>query len=118
MIRHMISSHSMAGSVLPYGRLFTYLFSFHGLDLIDQIDRQEPRHYDTFTASTLRRMGILAIAAQPVVTQEEDEFRGIEIGADPIAQMEDDLHIPPLQTEYPSSYGVPPFDTDYQFEPP
>ena len=34
MIRHMISSQ-----VLPYGSLFTCLFTIHGLDLFDQTDR-------------------------------------------------------------------------------
>ena len=65
MIRHMISSHNMAGHVLPYGRLFTRLFDFHGIDLAYQTDRREPRHYDTFTSSTLGRMGIPTTAAQP-----------------------------------------------------
>ena len=35
MIKHMISSHSVARRVLPYGRLFT----FHRLNLTDQTDR-------------------------------------------------------------------------------
>ena len=74
MLRHMISSHRVAGRVLPYGRWFTCLFNFHGLDLADKTDRQEPRHYDTFTASTLERMGILATITQLVGPLEEDEF--------------------------------------------
>ena len=43
MIQHMISSHSVAGRVLPFVCLFTHLFIFHGLNLIDQTNRQEPR---------------------------------------------------------------------------
>ena len=83
MIRHMISSHSVAGRVLPYGRLFTRLFRFHGLDLTNQTNQQAPRHYDTFTASTLGRMRIPTLKA-PLTTQpEEDEIRGMEAGVDP-----------------------------------
>ena len=43
----------------------------------------------------------------------------MEVGVDPLDHMEDDLHIPPLQTEYPPSYDAPHFDsTTYQSEPP
>ena len=109
MIRHMISSHSLADHVLPYDRLFTRLFLFHGLDLTDQTDQQAPRHYDTFTASTLGRMRIPAPEASPATQPKENEIRGMEAGVDPPNQIEDDLHIPPLQTEYPPTYGEPHF---------
>ena len=83
MIRHMISSHSVASRVLPYGRLFTYLFTFHGLDLTNQMNRHEPRHYNMFTASTLGRMWIPAPEAPPAIQDEEDEIRGMEARVDP-----------------------------------
>ena len=57
MIRYMISSHSVASRVLPYGLLLTRIFSFHDLNLTNHTDRQEPRYYDTITTSTLNRMG-------------------------------------------------------------
>ena len=118
MIRHMISSHSMAGRVLPYGRLFTRLFRFHGLDLTDQTDQQAPRHYDTFIASTLGRMRIPTLEALLATQPKEDEIRGIEVGVNPPERMEDDLHIPHLQTEYPHSYGEPHFSTAHPLKPP
>ena len=118
MIRHMISSHSVAGRVLPYGRLFTRLFTFHGLDLTDQTDRQEPRYYDTFIASTLCRMRIPAPEGSLAAQLEEDEIRGMEVGVDPLDQMEDDLHIPPLQTEYPPSNDKPRFSTAHPSKSP
>ena len=78
MIRHMISSHNVEGRVLPYGRLFTQLFHFHGLDLADQTNWLAPRHYDTFTTSTLRHMRIPAPEALPATQPKEDEIRGME----------------------------------------
>ena len=39
MIQHMISSHNVSGWVLPYKRLFTRLFTFHGFNLSDQTNR-------------------------------------------------------------------------------
>ena len=118
MIGHMISSHSLAGHVLLYGRLFTRLFLFHGLYLTDQTDQQALRHYDTFTPSTLGRMRIPAPEASPATQPEENEIRGMEAGVDPPNQIEDDLHIPPLQTEYPPTYGEPHFSTAHPSKPP
>ena len=42
----------------------------------------------------------------------------MEARVDPPDQMEDDLHIPYLQTKYPPSYGEPHFSTAYQAKPP
>ena len=118
MIRHLISSHSVVGRVLPYGRLFTRHFRFHGLDLTDQTDQHEPRHYDTFTSSTLGSMRIPTPEAPPSTRPEEDEIRSMEAEVDPPDQMEDDLHIPHLQTKYPPTYGEPHFSTAHPLEPP
>ena len=68
---------------------------------------QEPRHCDTFIVSFLSRMRIPAPTTQPKAQQEEDEIRGMEGGGDPPIHMEDDLHIPPLQIEYPPFLDAP-----------
>ena len=64
-------------------------------------------------------MGILAPNVQLVAQQEEDEIRSMEEEVASPDQMEDDLYIPPLQTEYTPSYSAPPFvSTTYPSEPP
>ena len=63
-------------------------------------------------------MRIPALEASPATQPGEDEIRGMEAGVDPPDQMEDDLHIPPLQTKYPPTYGEPHFSTTLPSEPP
>ena len=54
MIRHMISSHSVVGRVLPYGCLFTHLSPF--MDLISLI-----RHIDKSQDTTTRSLHLLSV---------------------------------------------------------
>ena len=59
-----------------------------------------------------------ALEEPPTIQSEEDEIRGMEARVDPPDRMEDDLHIPHLQTEYPPTYSESHFSTAHPSWPP
>lgn len=99
LVRHLIQCIQGRVLVTHFGRVFTPIFMYMGIDLILEDDVQRPTHYDTFNASTLACMKIakgpsVNRTAQIEDQHEEEEIRDMEASVNPQDHMEDDLDIP------------------------
>ena len=96
IIRHMISSHNVSNHVLPYDCLFSSYStaSISHTSLIDRrltITTRSPHPPSVVKGYQLQRHSLR-------LNRRRMRFKGIEVGVDPPDHMEDDLHIPSLQT--------------------